>query len=117
MNVLIDSCVWAGARKTIEDAGHDVASVNDWDNDPGDDEILHAALEQSRIIITLDKDFGTLAIRDGKSHCGILRLARVPARKLGAVAVAALAKHGPELQRGAIVTADELRVRVRAPEA
>ena len=40
MKVLLDTCVWGGVRQTLSDAGHDVVWTGDWDEDPGDDEIL-----------------------------------------------------------------------------
>jgi predicted nuclease of predicted toxin-antitoxin system len=117
VKVLVDSCVWAGAREALEQAGYDVVSVSDWPEDPGDDDILRVAHEQARILITRDKDFGALAVRDARPHCGILRLVRIPASKLGPIAAAVIAGHGKELEAGAIITADETRVRVRLPNA
>lgn len=46
----------------LEAAGHDVVWVGDWDRDPGDREILFQARSEGRILVTLDKDFGELAI-------------------------------------------------------
>jgi len=43
VRVLLDTCVWGGARKTLEDAGHDVVWAGDWATDPGDEEILSYA--------------------------------------------------------------------------
>ena len=37
----------------------------DWFEDPGDEEILAIARNEERILITLDKDFGELAIVRG----------------------------------------------------
>ena len=34
----------------------------DWPTDPGDDDILTYAYQEDRILVTLDKDFGELAI-------------------------------------------------------
>ena len=58
----LDSCVWGGARKTLEDAGHDVVWSGDWKQDPGDSEILEIAHREGRILVTLDKDFGELVL-------------------------------------------------------
>ncbi|MEI7893576.1 MAG: DUF5615 family PIN-like protein, partial [Myxococcales bacterium] len=60
MKVLLDSCVWGGARQAVAAAGHEVAWVGDWDRDPGDAEILRVAYSTGCILITLDKDFGEL---------------------------------------------------------
>lgn len=49
--------------------------------DPGDEEILRLALTEKRILVTLDKDFGELAIVKGMPHCGIIRLVNISAKK------------------------------------
>ena len=42
---------------------------------------LSVALEQGRVAVTLDKDFGDLAVARGRSHAGIIRLVGLPARR------------------------------------
>jgi len=61
LKVLLDTCVWGGVRKALSDAGHDVVWAGDWTTDPGDEEILHRAHQETRVLVTLDKDFGELA--------------------------------------------------------
>lgn len=58
MKVLLDTCVWGGARSVLEAAGHDVIWTGDWEKDPGDEEILAYAHREGRVLVTLDKDFG-----------------------------------------------------------
>jgi predicted nuclease of predicted toxin-antitoxin system len=116
VKVLLDACVWGGAGAVLADTGHDVEAVADWGSDPGDETILVRALEASRIIITLDKDFAELAIVHRLPHHGIIRLVGISATRQGAVAVEVLAKYGRELDEGAIVTVEPSRVRVRPPE-
>jgi predicted nuclease of predicted toxin-antitoxin system len=36
--------------------------VCDWAKDPGDEEILTQAHREGRVLVTLDKDFGELAV-------------------------------------------------------
>jgi predicted nuclease of predicted toxin-antitoxin system len=60
MKILLDTCVWGGARKTLAAAGHDVEWTGNWPQDPGDDTILAHAYQEGRILVTLDKDFGEL---------------------------------------------------------
>jgi len=62
MRLLLDACVWGGARAELEAAGHDVVWIGEWNEDPGDEEILARAYREGRILVTLDKDFGELAI-------------------------------------------------------
>jgi predicted nuclease of predicted toxin-antitoxin system len=113
MKVLLDSCVWGHARTALESAGHDVVCAADWRADPGDVEILARATAEGRILVTLDKDFGELAIVQGLAHAGIVRLADLSAREQGPVCVRVLAQHGVELATGAIVTVSPGRVRIR----
>ena len=113
MKVLLDTCVWGGVRKTLSEAGHDVVWAGDWSSDPGDEEILHRAHQDSRVLVTLDKDFGELAIVRGQSHAGIVRLVALSTSQQAEVCVAVLTRYGPELNAGAIVTAEASRVRVR----
>jgi predicted nuclease of predicted toxin-antitoxin system len=54
MKVLLDACVWGGARAAIEAGGHDVLWAGDWLDDPGDEEILARARAEGRILVTLD---------------------------------------------------------------
>jgi len=116
MKVLLDSCVWGKARAELEAAGHDVIWCGDWPQDPGDEEILARAKAEGRVLVTLDKDFGELAVLHGASHCGILRLVNISARQHAKVCLHVFALHGPELESGAIVTAESGRLRVRSPE-
>ena len=113
MKVLLDTCVWGGVRKTLSEAGHDVVWAGDWSSDTGDEEILHRAHQDSRVLVTLDKDFGELAIVRGQSHAGIVRLVALSTSQQAEVCVAVLTRYGPELNAGAIVTAEASRVRVR----
>jgi predicted nuclease of predicted toxin-antitoxin system len=106
LKVLLDSCVWGGVRKALSDAGHDVVWAGDWKTDPGDEEILHRAHQETRVLVTLDKDFGELAIVRGLPHSGLVR---------ARMSIVVLAKYGPELEAGAIITVEAARVRVRPP--
>lgn len=116
MKLLLDTCVWGGARRQIETAGHDVVWAGDWPEDPGDEEILALARRENRILVTLDKDFGELAIVHAIPHCGILRLVNIAARQQGAVCLRVLSLHGSDLESGAMITAEPGRLRFRPAE-
>ena len=115
MRVLLDSCVWGGAREEIAAAGHDVQWVGDWEGDPGDSAILQVAQAEGRVLVTLDKDFGELAILKGAPHADIVRLAGIRARDQGPAAVQVLIGFADALERRAILTVEPDRVRVRLP--
>ena len=113
MRLLLDTCVWGGALRELREAGFDAIWSGDWDKDPGDSEILAQAHRESRVLITLDKDFGELAIIRGLPHSGTLRLVDVRARRQGEYCKMILARYGAKLTEGAIVTAGLDRVRIR----
>ncbi len=113
MRVLLDSCIWGPAREPLVMAGHDVVTVGDWPEDPGDEEILRIANAQRRILITLDKDFGELAVKHHAPHVGIIRLVEVAGSRQAEVILHALSLHAGALAGGAIVTVEPGRLRVR----
>jgi predicted nuclease of predicted toxin-antitoxin system len=116
MKLLLDTCVWGGACEELRTAGYDVEWAGDWAEDPGDEEVLLRARSEGRILITLDKDFGELAIVQGQPHCGIVRLVDLSAVHQAAVCLEVLARYGEQLASGTIVTAEPTRLRVRPPE-
>jgi len=116
VKLLLDTCVWGGAAEALRSSGHDVVWSGDWDEDPGDEEILARARAAGRVLVTLDKDFGELAIVRGLQHNGILRVAGFAARQQAGVIDHVLSLHGSELQSGAVVTAQPGRLRIRPPE-
>jgi predicted nuclease of predicted toxin-antitoxin system len=113
MKLLLDSCVAQIAGQTLRAAGHDVEWVGDWSKDPGDLEILQHAVSQQRILITLDKDFGELAIVHGFAHCGLIRLTGFRAQRQGPALLRLRSSYVAELADGALVTAEPWRVRIR----
>jgi predicted nuclease of predicted toxin-antitoxin system len=107
--------VWGGAADRLRAAGHDVVWSGNWPVDPGDEEILARALADGRVLVTLDKDFGELAIVRELPHAGILRLVGLAARQQAEVTLKVLEVHASHLAEGAIVTAETGRLRVRLP--
>lgn len=70
MRLLLDTCVSPRTRDALLATGHDAVWTGDWDADPGDEAILEFAYRESRILITLDEDFGELAVVFGKQAPG-----------------------------------------------
>lgn len=116
MKLLLDNCVWNKSREDLAAAGHDVIHAGDWPEDPDDEELLRRAYSEGCVLVTLDKDFGELAIVQAQPHAGIVRLVEIPARRQGFVCAVALERYGTMLARGAIVTVEPGRVRIRLPE-
>ena len=113
MKVLLDTCVSAQAAEIVRQARHDVIWAVDWPRDPGDEEILRRAAADSRILATIDKDFGELVIVQELVHVGLIRLVGFRAGDQGPALVRLLQTYEAELNAGAILTAEPWRVRVR----
>jgi len=116
MKLLVDACVGRRLAAQLLQAGHDVVFVGNWPEDPGDDEILAMACAEHRVIITRDKDFGTLAVRDKQPSCGIVRLVNLPPVREVELCIEVLPRHATELARGALITLDAHRIRLREAE-
>ena len=80
-------------------------------------EILFLAHEQNRILVTLDKEFDELAIVKKIPHRGIIRLVDIPAREQANVILRLIYHYSDILLKGAILTVDQKKVRIRPPEA
>jgi predicted nuclease of predicted toxin-antitoxin system len=116
MKLLLDTCASRSARDHLRSRGHELVWSAEFAVDPGDRALLRMAFEEGRILITLDKDFGELAVHRSEPHRGILRLVGFPAHAEGPAAVAALDRYSAVLLSGAIVTVEPGRVRIREPE-
>ena len=78
-----------------------------------DEEILHWAVSEERIIVTTDQDFEEMIWREGKTHRGILRMENLPRSERKALLQDILAHHTQDLASGAIVIALSRRIRIR----
>jgi len=92
---------------------HDVLKVSEKNPRMTDDEILNWALSENRVIVTTDKDFEEMIWRQGKSHCGVLRLENLPRRERLELIQDVLDRHSDDLKTGAIVIASSTKFRVR----
>jgi predicted nuclease of predicted toxin-antitoxin system len=77
--------------------------------------ILGIAQAEGRVLLTLDKEFGDLAIVKGAPHAGIIGLVGTRARDQGPGAVHVLAAHAEDLAGRSVLTVEADRVRVRLP--
>ena len=63
MKFLLDVCTSSNyLRKLLADLGHDVRLAVDVDPHASDDDMLNLALQDGRVLITEDKNFGELAL-------------------------------------------------------
>ena len=93
--------------------GFDVVWVGDWPRDPGDPAILARAYEEGRVLITLDNDFGELAVARKHPHVGLVRLVDVPLPETTATCRRVMSFYARELAAGAIIVVEKGRTRVR----
>ncbi len=116
MKLLLDACMSPGAVKQLRDAGHDVSWMCDWGRDPGDEAILARAAAEGRVLVTLDNDFGELAVARRQTHAGIVRLVEDSVWKHAELCEQVLARHAPELARGGVAVVERRRIRVHMPK-
>lgn len=113
MKLLVDSCISELAADELRRLNHDVIWAGDRNPDPGDETLLNEAFEDDRIVVTLDKDFGELAVVFGRPHHGIMRLVNFRSGIQAQIVQLMIERHGDELEAGAIITVEPGRVRIR----
>ncbi len=72
-------------------------------------------MRERRIIVTIDNDFEEMIWRQGKSHCGVLRLENLPRSQRKELVDDVLDRHSKDLESGAIVIALSRKFLVRRP--
>jgi predicted nuclease of predicted toxin-antitoxin system len=116
MDLLVDLCTGARLARGLKEYGQIVNFVGNWVADPGDAEILRLGFENKAVVITRDKDFGTLAVLRRQHHSGIVRLVELsPDRELF-LCLWVLTHHAEDLKRGCLITVERHRIRVREPD-
>lgn len=113
MKFLVDICTGRRLAIWLREQGHDVCEVNERSAKMEDNEILQWANTEKRIVITVDKDFGTLAVALGQPHHGIIRLPDVPALNRQILMEEVLRRHSKDLENLVIITVSEKRIRIR----
>ena len=81
MKFLVDHCAGRRLADWLRQQGHDVREAKQIRADLGDAALLQIAAAESRILVTIDTDFGTLIFLRGAAHAGIIRLPDVPATR------------------------------------
>lgn len=113
MNFLLDVNASGAVAGWLIRFGHGVVEVGQKDPRMSDNEILSWAVRESGIIVTTDNDFEEMIWRQGKPHCGVLRLENLPSAERIALLHDVLDCHGQDLESGAIVIASSSKIRVR----
>jgi predicted nuclease of predicted toxin-antitoxin system len=72
MRFLVDECTGPGLAEWLRGQGHETFSVFDEARGMEDDEVIRKAYDESRILITNDKDFGEKVYRERRPHRGVI---------------------------------------------
>lgn len=101
------------AVEFLRGLGHDVVWVAEHFPSTRDESVLECAAQESRILLTQDKDFGELAFRRGlPAHCGIV-LFRLPPIPTLVAEFAQRVFDGSSDFAGKFIVVEEKRVRER----
>jgi predicted nuclease of predicted toxin-antitoxin system len=116
MKFLIDRCAGRVVADWLRASGHDVAEARERGADPGDRVLLEWANAESRVLVTIDTDFGQLVFLDKQAHSGIVRLPDVPAKRRILIMEDLLNRFSRQLGDRAIITVRGGRVRISRTE-
>ena len=112
MKFLVDRCAGRLLADWLRNQGHDVVESRELGPDPGDRALLDWAAKETRILVTIDSDFGELIYLEHVSHAGLVRLPDVPARERQLIFQDLLERYEAELQGAAIITVRGGRIRI-----
>lgn len=113
MRFLADECCHWSVVVALRQAGHDVFSVFETCRGIDDERVIALSIQQGRILITEDKDFGELVYAYQAANVGVLFL-RIPTRDrkwLAPAVVRVVTEHGDSL-RGRFVIVQPGKVRL-----
>ena len=113
MNFLADESCAGPVVRALREAAHDVVAIAEVARGATDEQVLERALNEKRVLITEDRDFGELVYARGRSSAGVI-LVRFDSRARQAkpaTVVEAVAKLGPRL-RNAFTVIEAGRVRI-----
>ncbi len=111
---IVDESAGFAVVQYLQSIGYDVLSVSDAMFQADDVDILSRAVHDNRIVVTNDKDFGTLIYRDSKRHVGVLLLRLDDERAENRVRIVkTVIENYIDRLPGNFVVATEKRLRVR----
>jgi predicted nuclease of predicted toxin-antitoxin system len=72
MNFVADESCAGPVIRALRDAGHDVLAIAEVTQGAPDEQVLECALNEKRVLITEDRDFGELVYAHGRSSAGVI---------------------------------------------
>lgn len=114
IKLLLDENVGIYTSKALEEEGYNVKSILKECPGIDDDEVLSIALEENRVLVTLDKDFGRLVFENSKQHVGVLflRLDEESSQNITEVITNVVSEYGDKIINS-FTTISEDKVRIR----
>jgi predicted nuclease of predicted toxin-antitoxin system len=114
LKFLVDESTGSAVASYLRAAGYDVLSAAESMSQAIDELVLDKAVEEQRILITNDKDFGELVFRSGKKFFGVILLRLRDESSENRVRVTkAVLKNFSDRIKGNFLVASEKRVRIR----
>ena len=74
MRIQADENIDSALIDWLRGQGHDVLSVRETARGASDHEVLDKAVQEDRVLLTADKDFGSLVYRQGSPAAGVILL-------------------------------------------
>ena len=112
MKFLIDRCAGQLLADWLRQEGHDVVASRELGPDPGDRVLLAWAYNETRILVTIDTDFGELIFLENLPHTGLIRLPDVPSHERQLLMQDLITRYQAELEDAAIITVRGGRIRI-----
>jgi len=114
MKFLLDVCMSSRSLDAfLVEQGHDVLSVLAIDPKASDERIMNQALQDDRVLVTEDKDFGELIFVRKLPHGPMVRLVELTVDEQVNGVAELLERHADELTGPVVVTVTRGRIRIR----
>lgn len=114
MKFLLDVCASSRSlRRFLTDVGHEVLSVVDVDRRAFDEIILDLALQEGRVFITEDKDFGELVFVRRLPHPTIIRFVEMGVDDQVTAMQELLDHYSDDLEAKSLIVVSKGRLRIR----
>ena len=114
MKFLLDVCAASHRmHATLTDLGHDVLSALESAPRATDEELLAIAIEQQRVLITEDKDFGELVFVRRLPHPCIIRFVGMSVAEKVAAMRDLIEYHADAMYERSMIVVTQSRVRIR----
>jgi predicted nuclease of predicted toxin-antitoxin system len=116
LRFLIDNALSPKLAAGLRNAGHDAVHLREIERQTApDSEVLARALEEHRVIISSDMDFGDLIAASGLARPSMILFRRVERKSDSRLALLLknLASIHRELEQGSIVILESSRMRIR----